>query len=485
MGSFILNFRKLGKKEWRPWPWLLVGLLLILPLLLLEIWVGQSLFNYVSYTNSRNMDPQIQYFEDRRDWEYVAIGSSEAKWGIVPSQINAALATKGIQTRGFNLGLDGFSDSYYAAVLPLLDLPARLPRMRVALVGINIIEQPQLLPHSFDQGFPCNGLLQRAILNSAFAQDYGLYPLCNSQKWPAPLVNALENVSNIVRYRQGLRSLLLGSGNSDLIPIASNGLTQYPDGFYAHKPIKDNQKEAEIDYQNFLKKKVEEPQEFGPIAADFWPTLLAPDGFFDQWAGYFERNHILPVFFALPTNPVMIDERNRRADYLRNSQLMRDWAAERTASITGPTFVDLGIKDDYDPTADFADYRHLSEAGARKFSRELGEAIAQQPKVVRALTNNPIETSTAAAIATIRCNNDFLAFAQKSTLNLVLLGYFKNHVKNTAIGRRRAANRVYSVPGFGLIFEQKAAIVHHFYSLCFAKVGDFRIHSFVVFFTEH
>lgn len=382
MSLFILDFRKLDLKELKLRPLLWVALLLIVPLLLLELWVNQSLFDYVSYTNSRNMDPQIKYFEARHDWEYVAVGSSETKWGIAPAQIEAALAENGIQTRGFNLGLDGFSDSYYEVVLPLLNLPTRLPQMRIVLVGINLIEEPQLLADSFDQGFSCDGLLQRAVLNSAFAKDYGLYHLCNTQKWPAPLVESFENFSAIVRYRQALRTLMLGQSSSDFISVASNGLTQYPDGFYAHKPIKDNQKESDIDRQNFLNKREEAPEAFLPMAEILWPHLLAPEGFFDQWASYFETHNILPVFFALPTNPVMIDVQNRRADYLRNSQLMKDWATEQEATL----FVDLGIKDGYDPTSDFADYRHLSEAGAHKFSRELGMALAQQPEVVKRLS---------------------------------------------------------------------------------------------------
>ncbi|MGB3298799.1 MAG: hypothetical protein WBA76_11060 [Phormidesmis sp.] len=380
MSLFILNFKKLGYKKWSPW--IGVTLLLALPLLLLELWTNHSLFDYVSYTNSRNMDPQIKYFEARHDWEYVAIGSSETKWGIAPAQIEAAFAENGIQTHGFNLGFDGFSENYYKIVLPRLSLPARLPQMKIVLIGINLIEELKPLADSFDQGFSCDGLLQRTVLTSAFAKDYGLYYLCNTQKWPAPLVEAFENISGIVRYRQALRTLMLGQNSDDFVGIASNGLTQYPDGFYAHKPIRDNQKESDIDHQNFLNKSKESPEMFLPMPAIFWPKLLAPQGFFDQWTGYFKEYDILPIFFALPTNPVMIDAQNRRADYLRNSQLMKDWAAKRSSVL----FVDLGIRDSYDPTGDFADYRHLSEAGARKFSHELGMALAQKSEVVRTMS---------------------------------------------------------------------------------------------------
>ncbi len=55
---------------------------------------------------------------------------------------------------------------------------------------------------------------------------------------------------------------------------------------------------------------------------------------------------------------------------------------------TNAVFVDLGIQDDYSPTQDFADYRHLSEAGAFKFSRELGEQLAENANIATALTGS-------------------------------------------------------------------------------------------------
>ena len=133
MNLFILNSRKnRGKKNRKEqMPWRRVGLLLLLPLLLLELWLrcwhslpaGYSLFDHVSYTNSRNMDPQIAYFEARQDWDYLILGSSEIKWGIAPDVMDAALARHGVDSDGFNLGLDGFELGYYLVVLPFLQLP--------------------------------------------------------------------------------------------------------------------------------------------------------------------------------------------------------------------------------------------------------------------------------------------------------------------------------------------------------------------------
>jgi hypothetical protein len=64
-----------------------VCLFLFLPLYGGEIWINQNLFDYVSYTNSQNMDPQIKYFEERNYWQVVVFGSSEVKWGSDPIKL--------------------------------------------------------------------------------------------------------------------------------------------------------------------------------------------------------------------------------------------------------------------------------------------------------------------------------------------------------------------------------------------------------------
>ena len=229
------------------------------------------------------------------------------------------------------------------------------------------------------------------MLNSAFAKDREMGYLCNSRRWPEPLVAAVENVSAIARYRQSLRVGLLGnSSQAEQVNLASNGIKQYKDGFYSHLSIQDNQKESDIDLQRFLAKQREEPEEFIPLKEKVWPEMLKEGGVIDQWARYFSDRNILPVLFALPTNPVMIDAKNRRADYQRNSELTAAWAKSQSSPAV---FIDLGIKDSYHPTQDYADYRHLSEQGALRFSRELGDAIAQQPQVIKALTNKSVGAS--------------------------------------------------------------------------------------------
>ncbi|WP_144051261.1 hypothetical protein [Calothrix sp. PCC 7507] len=329
------------------------------------------------------MDPQIKYFEARNDWRFIALGSSEVKWGIEPSQIAQDLAVKGVNVSGFNLGFDGFNENFYLSILPFLQLPKRSSQLDVALIGVNLVEEKKILPSSFDEGFPCNGILQKAVLKSAFAKDYGLDHFCSSSGWQQFLVKPWEKLSSIFRYRQAMRSLLLGYDRpTDLIGVISNSLGQYPNGFHAHKAAKDNSQEVQIDYQRFLADKKTHPQLFQPMEPQAWPTLLKQDGFFDRWANYFIDSQVLPVFFALPTNPLMIDARHRREDYQRNSQLMQVWAEKRNI-----VFIDLGIMDRYDKLIYYSDHRHLSVNGAVTYSRELGNALAANPKVLKVLSN--------------------------------------------------------------------------------------------------
>ena len=117
--------------------------------------------------------------------------------------------------------------------------------------------------------------------------------------------------------------------------------------------------------------------------AEIWPQLLEPQGFFDIWSDYFLQADILPVFFALPTNPKMIDLQQRRSDYQRNSELMQAWAERR-----GVVLIDLGLLDHYDPMVDYSDRRHLSGIGGIRFSKELGKALAAEPVVKQALDND-------------------------------------------------------------------------------------------------
>ncbi|NEQ48939.1 MAG: hypothetical protein F6K11_02240 [Leptolyngbya sp. SIO3F4] len=357
---------------------------MVFPLVILDVWVRSYLFDYVSYTNSRNMDPQIDYFEATDTWSVVALGSSEVKWGIAPAAIETELENQGLKTKGFNLGFDGFNLSYYQAILSGLDLTNRLSDLQVVLIGVNLVESYQTLPDNFEDGFPCDGVLQKAVLKSSFAKDYRLAHLCNPNKWPEPLIRSLEAHSSVLRYRQSLRTLVLNDTSPEtLIGVISNGLEQSADGFHPHLSAQENLAEVEKDYKRFLADREIVPEAFEPMAPEIWPQLLEPNGFFDAWANYFVQADILPVFFALPTNPKMIDARQRRSNYQNHSELMQSWAERQDV-----VFIDLGILDHYDQMVDYSDHRHLSATGGVRFSRELGKALAANPAVKQALTNN-------------------------------------------------------------------------------------------------
>lgn len=371
-----------NSKNWRLV--LRLALTLVLPLSILDIWIRSSLFDYVSYTNSRNMDPQINYFETTDTWSFLALGSSEVKWGISPAAIETELEHQGLKMKGFNLGFDGFNLSYYQSILPGLDLANRLSDLKIVLIGVNLVESYQTLPNSFEDGFPCDGVLQKAVLKSSFAKDYHLAHLCNSNQWPEPLIRSLEAHSPVLRYRESLRTLILDDASSDtLIGVISNGLEQSPDGFHPHLPAQKNLAEVEKDYKRFLADKETIPETFKPMAIEIWDQLLEPNSFFDTWADYFVQANILPVFFALPTNPKMIDARERRSNYQNHSELMQAWAERQNV-----VFIDLGILDHYDQMVDYSDHRHLSATGGRRFSTELGKALATNPTVKQALTNH-------------------------------------------------------------------------------------------------
>lgn len=76
------------------------------------------------------------------------------------------------------------------------------------------------------------------------------------------------------------------------------------------------------------------------------------------------------VLFALPTNPLLIDTFKRRADYLKNSNLLHVWAKKN-----GVVFIDMGMQDVAEPEIYFSDMRHLSGEGARQYSIRLGQEM--------------------------------------------------------------------------------------------------------------
>jgi hypothetical protein len=117
-----------------------------------------------------------------------------------------------------------------------------------------------------------------------------------------------------------------------------------------------------------------DPKAFKPLPPEAWQRMVAPGGYFDEWARLVRQLGWTPAFFALPTNPILIDEKDRRDDYARNSRLLDAWARQR-----GETFVDLGIRDNVPMEIHYSDHRHLSVNGAPVFSSELARALTEFP----------------------------------------------------------------------------------------------------------
>ena len=359
--------------------WIIAFVLLVAPLVAAEAWVRTSLFDYASYTNSRHLDRQLANFAVRRDWTVVALGSSEVRYGFDPETFDRGLHAAGIDAAlTFNLGVDGFNVGHYRLLLPALDLGARAPRLRVALIGVNMFQEVDVFPTSAASGFDCkrmSGELQRSVYSSSFGKDTGLDALCAPGDWTRPVIEAAECASALLRYRQAVRGVLLGGEN---VLGGDEVRLQTARGLYDREGMSEESRRFDVD--RWLKLRAQNPRHFTPMDEAHWPGLLKPGGFFDGWADAVRARGMLPVFFALPTNPVMAIERNRVGTWTRNAALMSDWARR-----TGVVFVDLGLRTGYDRLLDFNDHRHLSGRGARRFSAELAEALAGNPAFRAAL----------------------------------------------------------------------------------------------------
>lgn len=358
---------------------LLISGLLLLPLLGFELWVRSSLFDYASYTNSQHFDAQLGKFTARSaDWTVLALGSSEVRYGFSPETFDRTLSHHGIPGAvSFNLGIDGFNTNHYRVLLPYLKLADRAQKLRVVLIGVNMMEEKKSLPHTADEGFDCRrmaGALQKSVYTSSFGKDTGLWRLCVKRSWTDPLLRLARSVSAVIRYRQSIRGFLLGYENF----LRGDIRHQTERGHYAVNGMK--QKDYDFDIGRWLKKIPSPPRVSKPMTKGHWETLVVKGGYFDNWADHFLERDILPVFFALGTNPIMAIKRNRVKDYGHNAGLMSRWAKRK-----GVVFVDLGIKTEYDQLGDFTDHRHLSKTGAHKFSAELARALARAPRFRAAL----------------------------------------------------------------------------------------------------
>jgi hypothetical protein len=361
----------------------IAALAILVPFLALEVWTRARLFDHVSYSNSRSLDASWKALNAARDWSIVYIGDSEVRWGFDPDPVDQALARAGLKARGFNMAIDGFSGALSQTMMRYLDLPRRMPALKVAVIGTQMIEAQRDRPILRYGDMGCDGALQKPVFNSPMARDLGFDHLCLTPHWTNFPVRSAETVSAVMRHRRALRAHLVSWSEEPPKSIAFNStaLEHRANGFQPNKPVREARRNHELAWENRKQQVARTPSMRGPLDPAAWPRLIAPGGYFDRWAEAFRSRGILPVMVALPTNPVLIDLQERRGEYARNVELLRQWERRRGDVV----FLDLGIKDNYDAEGDYSDFRHLSIHGAEKFSRELGDALAAHPLVKAAL----------------------------------------------------------------------------------------------------
>lgn len=337
---------------------------------LVELLLRRNLFDTVSYSNSRAVDLQLRQRDSTDQWTMLLIGDSEVRWGIDPKGIESAFAKAGITERVFNHAMDGFGAGQWAVLYQLISAQHSLGNVRRVGLGVQLIEE-----HRFQDRVSatstCSGALRRPILDSAFGTDLGLDALCFDGNWEARLARAVSKPLWLTRYRPAVKELVWGRyfPSSRVIEINSSAIGDAYQGFEPHSPISATRQNFTEEFPRW-RGQFDPQRDFRPLPPDAWPAMVASDGFFDRFANVIRRSGREPFFFALPTNPLVIDTFNRRSDYVRNSGLLSAWARSR-----GVVFVDLGIQDRDDADQYFSDVRHLSVAGAADYSFRLGVAL--------------------------------------------------------------------------------------------------------------
>lgn len=343
-----------------------------MPLLALDLTAQKWLFSKVSYTNSPAFDQKIRAMQSNGDnWDVLFVGSSEVRWGIDPEVFDASVraAVPDLNIESFNIALDGFSPGL---MHPLLSSPEFVPdreKPRVIIVGLNLAESIGATRLEHAPG-AC-GQLQKPILTSPFARDAGISIICSE---PVTLENWVESLTYalpLLRYRAAIRAFLFG----ELPDPLSDDITAR--GFHPHPPDPDHNAKFWAD-QDRLRE--EEAYRYAALAPEYWANAIEPGGFFDEFVQLGERRGWHVVFFHLPTNPNFFEGFEKTDTVALNQQLISKWV-ERSEGV----FIDLGIKYEYDRQEDFADFRHLSARGAKKYSAELATAFVESQVAVEML----------------------------------------------------------------------------------------------------
>ena len=351
-----------------------LGLLLgiALPLGIAEAWVRTSFFDVASYSGSEKFDVSLSQSAKIGDSiDIVAIGSSEMLYGLDPLVLERELSRQNCEAEAFNFAIEGFGPNHFEYVMDTIDFKTRFPNAKQLFIGINMIETHEAFDFA-DEDFECetvSGPLQLSIYRSAFGIDSGLKDRCPTSQ-PGPLQglsNVINKVSAVYRYRQQIRDTLLnGSANfqketRQTIMERFNEKGFYASGGMSEQSLEFHSKRWKTDFSQikYWQK---------PIDSSTWELYIQTGGIFDNLAKQALEAGLKPVFVANPTNPMMINDTNRRDFYEFSSRLMREWTAEK-----GYGWIDVGILDDYNPQSDFEDHRHVSGPGGQKWTQSAAE----------------------------------------------------------------------------------------------------------------
>lgn len=339
----------------------------VIALMLGEIVLRSILFNSVSYSNSESIDKQLEERNAYSHWNILFIGDSETRWGINPEVVDAEFSAAGLHARSFNHAFDGFGASWWPRLLPNLLAEPALKNVQYVVVGVQMIDVHRQIRAS---GEDC-GALQKPVLTSPFAKDLAVDALCQDQSWDARLADELFDKFWFVRHASSVRSLMLPDfrSASQQLRFNSRKSGEPVRGFEPHRSIAEDKESFESEFARW-KAQYNSELDFRPLPEGAWSKLTAQGEFFDQLNATVREQGRSMVLFALPTNPLLIDTFKRRADYLKNSNLLHVWAKKN-----GVVFIDMGMQDVAEPEIYFSDMRHLSGEGARQYSIRLGQEM--------------------------------------------------------------------------------------------------------------
>lgn len=332
-----------------------------------------QIFKKVLYSNNHHLDYKLEFLREG-GWQMLALGSSEVHWGFDPDSFEKEiLASQNTAPKTFNLGIDGFTLSIYRYLLEGLNFgKGPLKEVKWVLIGLNLTEVATLMPANADEGFSCQrmGVLQVPVFLSSFGWDQELVKLCQKSSISNLSWQQIAKISALFRYRSSWRDYVFHTNLRNL-DLADLHMTER--GWFFRKGMTALEMNAE--FEHYLKERPTSPHTFQPEAETQLRAQVADGGFYDYWVGFFKSRGIVPIFYALPTNPRMIEIQGRQDNYRFMTNLMKDWAKTRHV-----IYVDLGLDHGFDANKDYADRRHLSETGAVKFSKKLAQALKSHIK---------------------------------------------------------------------------------------------------------